>query len=44
MIVGNPPYANLGNRKDLTVLGATFQTFAVKATPTAEIYLPFLSK
>ena len=44
VIVGNPPYANLGQRDDFTVLGSTFQTLAVKATPMAEIYLPFLEQ
>lgn len=44
VIVGNPPYANLGQRNDFTVLGSRFQTLAVKTTPTAEIYLPFLEQ
>lgn len=44
IIVGNPPYANIGQRDDFAALGSVFHTLAVKATATAEIYLPFLEQ
>lgn len=44
VIIGNPPYADLGQRDDFDVLGATFRTLAVKAGPSAEIYLPFVEQ
>ena len=44
VVVGNPPYANLGQRTDFTTLSSCFATISVKATSTAEIYLPFLEQ
>ncbi len=44
VIVGNPPYADLGVRSDLAGLGSIFQTVAVKPQPSAEIYLAFVEQ
>lgn len=44
VILGNPPYADLGARSDLAELSRTFQTIAVKPQPNAEIYLAFIEQ
>lgn len=44
VIIGNPPYTNLGARSDLAGLQNIFQTIAVKAQPSAEIYLTFVEQ
>lgn len=44
VIVGNPPYANLGDRPDLGELGKVFKTLAVKPHANAEIYLAFIEQ
>ena len=44
VIIGNPPYADLGLRADLSELGGVFETLTVKPTPNAEIYLPFVEQ
>lgn len=44
VILGNPPYADLGNRADFAVLSRAFETLAVKPHPKAEIYLPFIEQ
>ena len=44
VIVGNPPYANLGDRPDLGELGRVFKTLAVKPHASAEIYLAFIEQ
>jgi hypothetical protein len=44
VILGNPPYADLGPRSDLAELGRVFQTVAVKPQPSAEIYLAFVEQ
>jgi len=44
VILGNPPYADLGRRSDLTELGRVYETLSVKAEPSAEIYLPFIEQ
>ena len=44
VVVGNPPYAALGNRSDFTVLAERFETLAVKATATAEIFPLFVEQ
>jgi hypothetical protein len=44
VILGNPPYANLGRRSDLSELGRVYETLAVKPEPNAEIYLPFIEQ
>jgi hypothetical protein len=44
VILGNPPYANLGQRADLTELGRVYDTLAIKPCANAEIYLPFIEQ
>lgn len=44
VIVGNPPYAKLGDRADLGELGKIFETLAVKPHANAEIYLAFIEQ
>ena len=44
VILGNPPYADLGPRPDLGKLGSVYETIAIKPQPTAEIYLPFVEQ
>jgi len=44
VILGNPPYADIGRRYDLAKLGSVFETLAVKPYPNAEIYLPFIEQ
>ena len=44
VILGNPPYTDLGPRPDLGELGNVFKTLAVKPQPNAEIYLPFVEQ
>lgn len=44
VILGNPPYADLGHRADIAPLGRTFETLAVKPQPGAEIYLLFIEQ
>lgn len=44
VILGNPPYADLGMRQDLDVLSEVYETIAVKPGPTAELYLTFIEQ
>jgi hypothetical protein len=44
LIIGNPPYTDLGVRSDLASLKGVYQTVAVKAQPSAEIYLTFVEQ
>ena len=44
VIIGNPPYANLGDRTDLSELGRTFKTLGVKPQANAEICLSFIEQ
>lgn len=44
VVLGNPPYANVGCRSDFAELGRVFKTLSVKLQPTAEIYLPFIEQ
>lgn len=44
VVIGNPPYADLGPRADMAMLSRTFETLAVKPDVNAEIYLPFIEQ
>ena len=44
VVLGNPPYADLGRRSDLGELRNVYETLAVKPHPNAEIYLPFIEQ
>ena len=44
VVLGNPPYADLGRRSDLGELRKAYQTLAVRPHPNAEIYLPFIEQ
>ena len=44
VIVGNPPYADLGKRPDLDQLGQVFKTLAVNSHANAEICLAFIEQ
>ncbi len=44
VVLGNPPYANVGDRDDFEALGRSFNTLAVKLQRNAEIYLLFLEQ
>jgi hypothetical protein len=44
IIIGNPPYADLGDRSDLIELGHRLQTIAAKPQSNAEIYLAFVEQ
>lgn len=44
VIIGNPPYADVGDREDLPELGRAFKTLAVRPQPGAEIYLAFVEQ
>lgn len=44
VILGNPPYADLGQRGDLTELGRLYETLGIKPCANAEIYLPFIEQ
>lgn len=44
LIIGNPPYANLGSRTDLPALCAAFHTIAAKPDARAEVYLAFVEQ
>ena len=44
VVLGNPPYADLGRRSDLDELKNVYETLAVKPHPNAEIYLPFIEQ
>lgn len=44
IVVGNPPYADLGERSHLPQLSRMLQTLAVKPQPNAEIYLCFVEQ
>lgn len=44
VIVGNPPYADVGERDDFAALSRVFETLAVKPQPGAEIYLAFVEQ
>ena len=44
VVVGNPPYAALGEHADLEQLGRVFKTLAIKSYTNAEIYLAFIEQ
>ena len=44
VIVGNPPYADLGESPYLGKLVRSFKTLSVKPAPTAEIYVAFVEQ
>ena len=44
VIVGNPPYANLGTPPHIEDLTRSFKTLQVKPVPTAEVYVTFLEQ
>ena len=44
VIVGNPPYADLGNPLHVEDLIRPFKTLQVKPLPTAEVYVAFLEQ
>ena len=44
VIVGNPPYADLGNPQHFGDLVQPFKTLQVKPLPTAEVYVAFLEQ
>jgi hypothetical protein len=44
VILGNPPYADLGQRPDHRVLRRVFATLAIRPVTSAEIYLPFIEQ
>ena len=44
VVLGNPPYADLGRRPDLGELGGVYETLAAKPHPNAEIYSPFVEQ
>ena len=44
VIVGNPPYADLGNPPHVKDLIQPFKTLQVKPLPTAEVYVAFLEQ
>ncbi len=44
VILGNPPYANLGQRADLADLGRIFRTLAVNPCFNAEISIAFIEQ
>jgi hypothetical protein len=44
IIVGNPPYAELGHRSDIGALALVYTTLAVKPRASAELYLLFLEQ
>lgn len=44
LIIGNPPYAELGNRADLMELARHFTTIAAAPTPKADLYPVFVEQ
>ena len=44
VILGNPPYSDLGRRSDLGELARVYKTLAVKPKPNSEVYLPFIEQ
>jgi hypothetical protein len=44
LILGNPPYADLGRRSDVAELGRIFASLGAKPEPSAEIYLAFVEQ
>lgn len=44
IVLGNPPYADLGTRSDLPDIANSFRTIAVKQQSNAEIYLAFIEQ
>lgn len=44
VVLGNPPYADLGRRSDLAGLARVFESLAVKPEPNAEIYPAFVEQ
>ena len=44
VVLGNPPYADLGARADLDEIANTFRTIAIKQQPGAEIYFAFIEQ
>ena len=44
LIIGNPPYADLGRRADLAELTARFKTIAAKPRHTADLYPVFVEQ
>lgn len=44
LVLGNPPYADVGGRSDLPALAARFSTLAAKPKATADLYPVFLEQ
>ena len=44
LVIGNPPYAELGNRADIADLSRHFQTIAATTSPKADIYPAFVEQ
>lgn len=44
VIVGNPPYADLGSRPDFETLGRTFRTLTTAPRAGSEIYVAFIEQ
>lgn len=44
VILGNPPYTDLGDRSDIAELGCVYETLAIKPRPNAEVYLAFIEQ
>jgi hypothetical protein len=44
VVLGNPPYADVGHRSDFAELGQVYKTLAVKPSFNAEIFLPFIEQ
>ena len=44
LIIGNPPYAELGSRADLTELARCFKTLSATPTPKADLYPAFVEQ
>ena len=44
IVVGNPPYADIGQRADSVQLAARFMTFAAAPRPTSDIYPLFVEQ
>ncbi|WP_373090195.1 Eco57I restriction-modification methylase domain-containing protein [Sneathiella sp.] len=44
LVIGNPPYAGIGIRDDLTKLASRFRSIAAKPKPTADLYPVFVEQ
>jgi len=44
VVLGNPPYADIGQRSDFAELSRVYKTLAVKPCFNAEIFLPFIEQ